>query len=177
MNIVLLQNIHKLRKSRRYINARLIFDADITLMKRFFNNESKILLFLFVFRFAEVHKDRDKRSLSVCGEQRYNLILDGLNAALDLLAQTILGDTVNLFGIIGDLKLFDLVHDCFADLIAAHLNKGRKMSKRNALSAVLIGGDLRDDLCCYVAGGGTALIKSLKVLGDKVVTSMYGTTT
>ena len=48
---------------------------------------AKILLFLLVFRLVQIHEHGDKRGLSIGGHQRNHLILDRLNAAVDLFLQ------------------------------------------------------------------------------------------
>ena len=53
--------------------------------------------------------------------------------------------------------LFHLRADAAADLFAADLHKGRQVRQGNRLAAVLVGGDLRDDLRGDIAGGGEAV--------------------
>ena len=41
---------------------------------------------------AQIHEHRDERRLTVGGHERDDLILDGLDAAADLVAQTVFND-------------------------------------------------------------------------------------
>ena len=53
----------------------------------------------FVARLVEVHEDRDERRLAVGGHERDDLVLDGLHAAADLVAQTALDDLGDAIGV------------------------------------------------------------------------------
>ena len=157
MDIILLKHINKLRESGGYPNALLVFNALIALLQRFLDYHGKVVLLLGVLRFAKVHKHGYEGSLSVGGEQREHLILNGLNSAANLVFKADFRHLVDF--ILGNLNAYfvKLLLHHFSDFLSAHIHKGRKMGKRNALTAVLVGGDLRDNLSGNIAGGGEAV--------------------
>ena len=119
--------------------------------------EGEVGLLLLVLGLVEVHEDRDERRLAVGGHEGDDLVLDGLDAAGDLLAQAPLDD-------LGELLLagvgVDGLHlglDLAADLLARDVHEGRQVRERDGLAAVLAGGHLGDDLRGDVAGGGEAV--------------------
>jgi ribonucleoside-triphosphate reductase len=71
----------QLWKSRSNPNAVLVFNALNSLLKRFLNNKSKVLLFLLVFCLVKIHKYSNKRCLSVSCEKSNNLILNSLHTS------------------------------------------------------------------------------------------------
>ena len=75
----------------------LVLDALIPLEQRLLDDEGQVLLLLLVLGLAEVHEHRDEGSLSVGGQQRHHLILDGLHAAADLLPQARLHQLALIF--------------------------------------------------------------------------------
>ena len=83
-------------------------------------------------------------------QKRDHLILNGLNPLRDLRLQALLRDLGDLL-FIGDAQLAQLVRNVRTDLLTADVHKGRKMRERNALPAVLVGGNLRNDLRGNVA--------------------------
>ena len=157
VDVVLLQHIDQLGEGRGDPNARFVLDALIALLERFFDDESEILLFLLVPRLVEVHEHRHKRRLAVGGQQSQHLILDGLHAPCDLVAQAAFHKVVKLLFAGGGMDLFHLRADDAADLFAADLHKGRQVRQGNRLAAVLVRGVLRDDLGGDIAGGGEGM--------------------
>ena len=95
--------------------------------------------------------------MSVGGQQRHHLILDGLHAAPDLLPQPLFGDGVDLILRHRHAHRVELVSDAGADLIPAHLHEGSQVGQGDGLPAVLVAGHLRHDLGGDVAGGGEAV--------------------
>ena len=156
-HIVLLENVNELGERGSDPNARLVLYALIALLEGLLDDEREISLLLLVLSLVEVHIYGDKRSLAVCGEQCHNLVLNGLNAAVDLLAESFLDDLVNLF--LADLNahFLNLGEGFLADLLSRNLNERSEVSQADALSSVLVAGDLGDDLRCDVAGGGEAV--------------------
>ena len=146
VDIVLLQNVNKLRKSRRNPHAFFVFNASVTLTERFLDNQRKVFFLLFVFCLVEIHKHRHKRRLSVGGHKRYNLILNHLNAVFNLLAESFFGNLRNfvLCNLVIDLAQFRL--NLFSYFLSADVHKRRKMRKAYALSAVLARRNLCDNL-------------------------------
>ena len=92
MNVVLFQHVDELGEGRRDPHALLVLHALITLLEHFFDDDGKVALFLLASCLVEVHENGDERRLTVGGEQRDHLILNGLHAAADLFAQTLFDD-------------------------------------------------------------------------------------
>jgi len=84
--------------------------------------------------------------LSIGGQQRHHLILNGLNTAADLLPQTGLHQLRDLFrtGVRADGGHFRL-HD-LTNLLTADLHKGGQMGQGDGLAAILVGSHLCHDL-------------------------------
>ena len=144
-HVVLFQNVDELGECRRHPDACLVLDAADTLVERLLDDEREIGALLFVARFAEIHEHRDEGRLSVGGEQGDDLILDGLDALGDLCLQTLFRNFRNC-ALIPDPELCKFLRDVCADLLTADVHKWREVRQGNTLSAVLIGGDLRNDL-------------------------------
>ena len=86
---------------------------------------------LFAAGLAQIHEHRDERGLSVGGQQGHHLILDGLDAAADLLPQALLHDGVDLLLRHGDAHGRRISSRTLAaDLLAAHLNEGGQVGQR-----------------------------------------------
>ena len=132
-------------------------DALIALEQHFLDNHGEVALFALVFRLVQIHKHGDERRLTVRRHQSHDLILDGLHAALDLLTQTALHHFGDLGLIRGNAKLADLDFDLTADFLAGDLHERREVCEADALAAVLVTCNLRDDLRGDVAGGGEAV--------------------
>ena len=112
---------------------------------------------LVVAGLTQVHEHRDEGGLAVGGHEGDHLILDGLDAALDLLPQTVLHDLGDLLLTGMDVELIELLLHILADLLAADVHKGCQMGQADALAAVLAGCHLGDDLGGDVAGGGEGM--------------------
>ena len=157
VNVVLFEHVDELGEGGRDPHALLVFDALIALLEHFLDDDGKVALFLLASRLVEVHENGDERCLTVRGQKRHDLILDGLHAALDLLTQTALHHFGDLGLIRGNAKLADLDFDLTADFLAGDLHERREVCEADALTAVLVTCNLRDDLRGDVAGGGEAV--------------------
>ena len=153
-DVVLLQHVDQLGEGRGDPDAGLVLDALVALAQHLLNDDGQVRLqALVVAGLAQVHEHRDERRLAVGGHQRDDLVLDGLHAALDLLAQAGLHDLGEFLLAGVDAQLFHLGLDVAADLLAADVHKGGQVGQADALPAVLVGRDLRDDLRGDVARG------------------------
>ena len=154
-DVILLQHIDQLGERRGDPHAGFVLDALVALAQHLLDDDGKVgLEALVLARFAQVHEHRDERRLAVGGHEGDDLVLDGLHAALDLLAQAGFGDLGDLLLAGFDAELFHLGFDVAADLFAADVHKRREMGQADALAAVLVGRDLRNDLGGDVAGRG-----------------------
>ena len=89
-------------------------------------------------RLVKVHEHGDERGLAVGGHKGYDLVLDGLHAATNLVAQTLLHNLVRPSPRRAlNAKLFELASHLAADLLAADLDERRQMRQRDGLAAVL----------------------------------------
>ena len=154
VDVVLFKHIDELGEGGRDPHALLVFDALIALLEHLLDDDGKVALFLLVARLIEIHENGDERRLTVRGQQRDHLILDGLHTAADLFAQALFDDFGDLALRRVDTEGFDLGEHLFADLLARYVDKGGEVRQRDGLAAVLVGRDLRDDLGGDVAGGG-----------------------
>ena len=156
-HVVLLEDVDQLGERRGDPHACLILHALIALSERLLNDHREVSLLLLVLGFVEVHIDRHERRLSVGGQEGDDLILDRLDAAVDLLAETLLDDLVDFF--LGDRNahFLDLGERLAADLLTGDLHERREVRQADALTAVLVARDLRDDLRRDVAGGREAV--------------------
>ena len=155
-HIVLFEHINEFGEGRRYPYARFVFHALNALRERFFDDERKVVAFLLALCFAQIHEHRDERRLSVRGEQGHDLILNGLDPLLDLGAQTFFGDLRNAL-FVADARARQFFTHVGTDFFTADIDERRKMRQRYALSAVLIRGDLCDDLRCDIARRGKGM--------------------
>ena len=95
------------------------------------------MLLLLRTRLVQVHEYGNKRSLAIGGHKRYHLILDGLNATTNLIAQTAFNNTRKLLSGRFYANLIKLADYIATNLLTADLDKRSKMRKRNRLAAVL----------------------------------------
>ncbi len=151
-NIIFFQYINQFRERRCNINAFLILYAANTLIQHFFYDKRKVVSRLSLRHFINVHENRYKWRLSVSCHQRNDLILYHLYTAVDFLAHTHFRDFINLLVSQGKLHSVHLFANLFPKLQPTNLNKRRKMRQRYALSAILRTRNLRDALCCNIAG-------------------------
>ena len=153
-DVVLFQNVDELGECGGDPDALLILDALVALAQGLLDDDRQILLLLLVSCLVQVHEDGDEGCLAVGGHQGNDLILDGLDAAADLITQAVLDDAgALLFTCVKAQQLHFLV-DRLADLLTADLDKGSQMGEADGLAAVLVGGHLGNDLGGNVAGGG-----------------------
>ncbi|OPZ17118.1 MAG: hypothetical protein BWZ04_02962 [Firmicutes bacterium ADurb.BinA205] len=89
LDIVLIENIDQLRECRRDPDALFVFHTFDTLKQRFLNDERKVISGLSLRHLVQIHEHRYERCLPVGGEQRIDLILNGLHAAFDFPAYSL----------------------------------------------------------------------------------------
>ena len=155
VNIVVLQDVNQLREGRGDPDAGFVLDTLVALAQHFLNDDGQVRLeTLVVTGLVQVHKHRDERCLAVGGHQGDDLVLDGLHAALDFLAQALLDDLGDFFLAGINAQVLHLGLDIAADLLAADIDEGGQMGQADALAAVLAGRNLCDDLRGNIAGGG-----------------------
>ena len=75
-----------------------------------------------------------------------------MNPTADFFAQAILDDAGYLCFIWLYFQRSNFRFDLSADFLTGNVDKRCQMRQGNGLAAILVGGDLRDDLCCDVAG-------------------------
>ncbi len=155
MDVVLLQHIDQLGEGGGDPDTGLVLHALIALADGLFDDDGKVCLLLRVAGLAQIHEDGDEGGLTIGGHQGDDLILDGLDAAVDLIAQAALHDLLLPLG--GNIQTLHLGLDLGGDLLAGDIHERSQMSQADTLAAVLVGGDLRDDLGRDVAGGGEAV--------------------
>jgi hypothetical protein len=115
-------------------------------------HHGEVVLLLLVLGLVEVHEHGDERRLAVCRHQRDHLVLDGLDAAADLVAQTLLDDLVDLVGVGRVAPIVRALRDLAADLLPRDVDERGQVGQGDGLAAVLAGGHLGDDLRRDVAG-------------------------
>ena len=152
VDVVLLQHIDELGEGGGDPDTGLILHALIALADGLLDDDGKVGLLLRVAGLTQIHKDGDEGSLTVGGHKGDDLILDGLDAAVDLIAQAALHDLALALG--RNIQTLHLSLDLSGDLLAGDVHEGGKVGQADALAAVLVGGHLRDDLGGDVAGGG-----------------------
>ena len=155
MDVVLLQHIDEFGEGGGDPDTGLVLHALIALADGLLDDDGKVGLLLRVAGLAQIHEDGDEGSLTVGGHQGDDLILDGLDAAVDLVAQAALHDLALALG--GNIQTLHLGLDLSGDLLAGDVHEGSKMGQADALAAVLVGGHLCNDLGGDVAGGGEAV--------------------
>ena len=99
---------------------------------------------------VQIKKHRNKRSLSVTGHQRDQLVLDRLYPSLDLIGQPFFHDLLQPVILIDKSEFNILVADFLPDLLSAYINERRQMCQGKRLAAVLVTGNLRYDLSCNI---------------------------
>ena len=78
---------------------------------------------------GEIHKHRDKRSLTVCGHKRDHLILDHLHTTVDLFSYTHLCYFIDFLLIQIQPDLFKLCPDLYPEFFTAHLYERCQMGQ------------------------------------------------
>ena len=152
MDVVLFEHVDELGKGRRDPDAGLVLDTLVALAQHLLDAEREIFSLLLAFGLAQIHEHGDEGRLPVGGHEGDDLVLDGLDASGDLVAQALLDDLVDdaIFG--AGANGLELDVDLTAYLLAADVDKGREVRERDGLAAVLAGGHLGDDLRRDVAG-------------------------
>ena len=150
-DVVLLQHIDQLGEGRGHPHALLVLHALDALAQHLLNHRGQVALFLLAPGFVEVHEHRQEGCLAVGGQEGGHLVLDGLHAAVDFLAQALF-DNLRLF--FGGQQIADLLLDFRGKPLPAHLHEGHQMRQGDGLPAVLVGGHLRHNLHGDVAGRG-----------------------
>ena len=149
---MLIQNINQLREGRGYINALVIFNALQTLTQNFFHNHSVFLQIRIIL--LQVQKQGNKRRLTIGGHQGIDLILNGLYATLELVAQALVCQTLQSFVInVASGGFLDALFKLFVALTQIFA----KMTDINRLTAVLAGSNRGNNLCHNGAGNLEAL--------------------
>ena len=144
---MLIQNINQLREGRGYINALVIFNALQTLTQNFFHNHSVFLQIRIIL--LQVQKQGNKRRLTIGGHQGIDLILNGLYATLQLVAQALICQTLQSFVInVASGGFLDALFKLFVALTQIFA----KMTDINRLTAVLAGSNGCNNLCHNGAG-------------------------
>lgn len=118
----------------------------IYLLACFGNDQGQVVPRLTGGNFIQIHEHRNKRSLTVGGEQRLNLILDGLDSPLHFPADPHLCHLVYLVLIQRLPDCCQLLPDFLAILLAADIHKGGEVRKGNGLTTIGVGCDLSNDL-------------------------------
>ena len=154
MDIVLLQHIDQFGECGGNEYALFIFNALDPLQKHFLDDQCQIVSQPSFRNLIQIHKYRYKRSLSIGSHQSDDLILDHLDALLDLPLYPHLGDPGNHILICLDILCFQFGPHFSAEFLAAYFYKGSQVGQSNALAAVLGTGDLSDSLGSDVAGCG-----------------------
>lgn len=157
-DVVLFQHIDQFGESGGDPDAGLVLDALVALAEHLFDDDGQVgLQALVIAGLVQVHEHGDERRLAVGGHQGDDLILDGLHAALDLLAQAGFHDLGELLLAGIDTQFLHFSLGIAADLLAADVHKRRQMGQADALTAVLVGSHLGDDLGGDVAGSGEGM--------------------
>ena len=148
MNIIFLKNVNQLRKCRSNPCSIFIFYTLNSLTNNLFNNHCEVFFGAFVFSFAEIHEYSNKWCLTICGHQSEYLILDCLYATLNLVSQSLFNDAINAIDV--TVTSGNLFFNIFPYFLSTYINEWCKMCKRNTLTTILIGCNLRNSLCCYI---------------------------
>ena len=106
VDVVLLQYVNQLGEGGGDPHAVLVLHALIALFQGLLDDEGQVLALLLVLGLAQIHKDRDEGGLSVGGQQGQHLVLDGLDAAPNLLPEA-------GFHQLGEAVLVQSDADCF----------------------------------------------------------------
>ncbi len=157
MDVVLIQHIDQLRESRGDPYALFVLHALHSLQQHLPDNGREVISCLPLRHLIEVHEHGHEGGLSVTGHEGNELVLDGLDTALDLFRQAAFRHLVNDGFIQRLTALLPLLDDLLPDLLPGNVHEGREMRQGEGLSAVLVAGHLRHDLGGDVAGGEEAV--------------------
>ena len=98
-------------------------------MQHLLNDRCQVISGLSLRHFVEIHKHRDKRSLTVCGHKRDHLILDHLHTTVDLFSYTHLCYFIDFLLIQIQPDLFKLCLDLYPEFFTAHLYERCQMGQ------------------------------------------------
>ena len=152
-NIIFIQCINNLRECRCDPDSLFVLYALHTLFQNLFNDQCKIRSGLSVRYLIQIHEHGYKRCLSVTGHQGNELILNCLHTTGDFFTQTALNGSLDLFFLQRISVFLPLCYNLLTNLLTGYVNKRSQMRQCKRLSAVLVGSNLCNDLCCNVAGG------------------------
>ena len=126
-------------------------------MERLGNDKRQVIPGLSSRNLVQIHEHGDERRLTVCGQERLDLVLDGLNAALYLPTHTHLCHTVDLClrEVLPDGS--QLIPDLRFIFLPGHIHEGCQVRQADRLSAVGVTGNLSDDLRGDIAGSRKAV--------------------
>ena len=124
-HVVFLEHVDELGERRRDPHPGLVFHALVALAQRFLDDHGEVVLLSLGASLVQVHEHGDERSLAVGGHQRDDLVLDGLHAAADLVAQATFHHFGNAVGVGLEPELVDLLEHLAADLLAGNVDEGR----------------------------------------------------
>ena len=152
VDVVLFQHIDEFGEGGGDPDTGLVLHALIALTDGLLDDDGEVGFLLRIAGFAQIHEHGDERGLAIGGHEGDDLILDGLDAAVDLAAQAAFHDLTLALG--GDIQTLHLGLDLGSDLLAGDVHEGGKMGQADALAAILVGSHLCNDLGGDVAGGG-----------------------
>ena len=158
--VVLVQHVHQLGESGGDVDPLLVLDALQPLAQHLLYDHG-VLLQIGV-AFLKVQEQGDEGGLAVGGHQGVDLVLDGLNAALQLVLQpvghqSLDGGVVHLTGA--------LIGDVLSELLLAAAQVLAQVAHIHGLPAVLVGGHTGDDL----GGDGAGHLEALGALNELAV--------
>ena len=157
---MLVQHVHQLGESGGDVDPLLVLDALQPLAQHLLYDHG-VLLQIGV-AFLKVQEQGDEGGLAVGGHQGVDLVLDGLNAALQLVLQpvghqSLDGGVVHLTGA--------LIGDVLSELLLAAAQVLAQVAHIHGLPAVLVGGHTGDDL----GGDGAGHLEALGALNELAV--------
>ena len=124
-HVVFLKHVDELGKRRRDPHSSLVFHALVALAQRFLDDHGKVVLLGLGARLVQVHEHGDEWGLTVGSHQRDDLVLDGLHAAADLVAQAAFHHFGDAVGVGLEPELVDLLEHLAANLLAGNVDEGR----------------------------------------------------
>ena len=155
VDVVIFQHVDEFGEGGGDPDTGLVLHTLITLTDGLLDDDGEVGFLLRIAGFAQIHEHGDEGGLTVGGHEGDDLILDGLDAAVDLAAQAAFHDLTLALG--GDIQTLHLGLDLGGDLLAGDVHEGGKMGQADALTAILVGSHLCNDLGGDVAGGGEAV--------------------
>ena len=129
MDIIFFEYINQFRESRGNKYSFFVLYTLDSLMQHLLNDRCQVISGLSLRHFVEIHKHRDKRSLTVCGHKRDHLILDHLHTTVDLFSYTHLCYFIDFLLIQIQPDLFKLCPDLYPEFFTAHLYERCQMGQ------------------------------------------------